>query len=96
MFINYLLAGILDGSFTALCTTFVFLYENKSGLRKGAVMWASASKLPLPLVGIGQTFLSSNYKKMVACYISFLSLCKLQEQSKQAVVTKSSSVHGKV
>lgn len=63
MFINYLLAGILDGSFTALYITLVSLYENKSGLRKGAVMWASASKLPLPLVGIGQTFLFSNYKK---------------------------------
>lgn len=63
MFINYLLAGILDGSFTASYIKFVSLYENKSGLKKGVVLWASVSKLPLPLVGRGQTFLFSNYKK---------------------------------
>lgn len=63
MFINYLLAGILDGFFTALYIKFVFFYENKSDLMKGFVMWASASKLPLPLVGINQTFLFRNYKK---------------------------------
>lgn len=72
MFINYLLAGILDGSFTVLYITFVSLYENKSGLGKGAVMWASASELPLPLVGIGQTFLfSSNKKNGYMFYIIF-------------------------
>lgn len=59
-------------------------------------MWASASKLPLLRVGIGQTFFNNYRENGYMLDIYFLSLCKLQELSKQAVVTKSCSVHVKV